>query len=315
MEKKSNLWIVMLIIVLTMACGSFGTKTETENAAVDNKTQNTTVENTEKTENDGEKKEEEFTGEVKFPFDFPTAGTTAKAGEKVLVPSYNWVVDAMQKDPKKMTMIWYQQEMVAPGDEMSEIKFINRKTEKIPNAYIIPLAAGQTAKKGDILLTTWSISMNRAIVTNAADPKTPTVRYLDLSYDNPAKSRDGKTTIGQMDEQIKPDSFVVIKNELEPGTSVMIGSEMKHGQVIRVEGDKVFVRLFAGRVDVFPKSDITAVPIRPNVKAGDKVKAEYIGRFKDGTVSKVDESIGRVWVKFENVSEDKVIAFGDVMPN
>ena len=144
------------------------------------------------------------------------------------------------------------------------------------------------------------------------------LRPLDiwiLDYDNPAKAKDGKTSIGQMEEQLKPDSFVVIKNELEPGTSVAIGSDMKHGQVIRAEGDKVLVSLFAGRIGVFPKADVKGVPVKPNVKAGDKVKAIRYGGFKDGTVSKVDENIGRVWVKFENASEDEVLAFGDVMAN
>jgi hypothetical protein len=136
-----------------------------------------------------------------------------------------------------------------------------------------------------------------------------------LDYDNPAKSRDGKTTIGQMDEQIKPDTFVVIKNELEPGTSVAIGSDMKHGQIIRTEGDKVFVKLFAGKTGVFPKSDVKAVSVKPNVKAGDKVKAVWVGKFKDGTVNKTDENIGRVWVKFDNDPKEYVVAFGDVMPN
>ena len=54
---------------------------------------------------------------------------------------------------------------------------------------------------------------------------------------------------------------------------------------------------------------------KPNVKAGDKVKAVFAGKFKDATVSKTDENIGRVWVKFESMPDDKVIAFGDVMPN
>jgi hypothetical protein len=241
---------------------------------------------------------------VKFPYYFPKAGTTAKKGEKVFAPSYNWLVDAMQKDPKEVTMIWYQQELVEPGEEMSEIKYINNETKKVPNAYIVPIPAGQTAKKGDILLASWSISMNRAIVTDAADPKAPTVRYLDIAYDNPAKSSDGKTTIGQMEAQLKPDTFLVIKNELEPGTSVAIGSEMKHGQVIRIEGDKVFVSLFAGKTGVFPKSDVKAIPFKPNVKVGDKVKAVWVGSFKDGTVSKVDENIGRVWVKFDSPSKE-----------
>ena len=308
MKIKIILCVMSLMIGLTAACGS-GETPGTNNAAVDNKTENKTAEKK-------DEKKEEFTGDVKFPFDFPTAGTTAKKGEKVLVPSFNWLVDAMQKDPKTVTMIWYAQTMEEPGAEMSVVKFMS-ETKKVPNAYIVPIPAGATAKKGDILLTWWQTGsgLQRAIVTDAADPKAPTVRYLDLDYDNPAKSRDGKTTIGQMEEQIKPDTFAVIKNEFEPGTSVSIGSDMKHGQVIRVEGDKVFVNLFAGRIDVFPKADVKAVPLKPNVKAGDKVKAVFAGKFKDATVSKIDENIGRVWVKFESMPDDKVIAFGDVMPN
>lgn len=308
MKIKIFICIASLILALTAACGS-GEKTENSNAVVDKKAGNQTAEKK-------DEKKEEFTGDVKFPFDFPTAGTTAKKGERVLVPSYNWLTDAMQKDPKTVTMIWYAQTMEEPGEEMSQIKFMS-DTKKVPNAYIVPIPAGATAKKGDILLTWWQTGsgLQRAIVTDAADPKAPTVRYLDLDYDNPAKSRDGKTTIGQMEEQIKPDTFAVIKNELEPGTAVSIGSEMKHGQVIRVEGDKVFVKLFAGRIDVFPKADVKAVPLKPNVKAGDKVKAVFAGKFKDATVSKTDENIGRVWVKFENMPDDNVIAFGDVIPN
>ena len=78
-------------------------------------------------------------------------------------------------------MIWYTQEMVEPGEEMSEIKFMSEQ-KKVPNAYIVPIPAGQTAKKGDILLTWWQCGsgLQRAYVTDAADPKAPTVRYLDL---------------------------------------------------------------------------------------------------------------------------------------
>lgn len=308
MMNKILIFLISLTIGLTAACGS-EESTVNNNTAAGNKTGNETAE---------KKVEEqaEFTGDVKFPFDFPAAGTTAKKGEHVLVPSYNWLVDAMQKGADKTTMIWYAQKMEAPGDEMSQVKFMS-EVKKVPNAYIVPIPAGQTAKKGDILLTWWQSGsgMQRAIVTDDADPKAPTVRYLDLDYDNPAKSRDGKTTIGQMDEQIKPDTFVVIKNDFEPGTSVAIGSDMKHGQVIRTEGDKIFVVLFAGKTGVFPKSDAKAVPVKPNVKAGDNVKASRYGSFKEGTVSKVDSNIGRVWIKFENASEDEAVAFGDVFAN
>src|SRR5215210_9425361 len=162
-------------------------------------------------------------GEIPFP-GFPTVGTTAKADEVVLAPSYNWIQDAATKGPDKVTFIFYSQKMVAPGDVESEVEFMSPGKQKVSNAYIIPIPAGQTAKVGDIVLTWWQSGsgMNRAIVVEAANPSEPTVRYLDISYDNPAKSRDGKTTIGQMDEKLKPNSFVKLNGPWEPGTVIAV---------------------------------------------------------------------------------------------
>lgn len=252
-----------------------------------------------------------------FPFkDYPSAETTAKPGEVVLVPSYNWLQEVMTNDKK--TMIWYAQKMSAPDKEMSEVEYsVSREKKKVPNAYIVPIPAGGNAKKGDIVLTWWQSGsgMQRAIVVDDANPSQPVVRYLDLKYDNPAKSRDGKTTIGQMDEQLKPDSFVKINNPMDVGTSVAIqdGTKQKAGQIINVAGDKVFVRMFAGTIGVFAKSSCTPIPIVPSVKAGDKVKAPFVGTMNDATVVKVDEKIGRVFVKFENAGKEEAVAFGDVI--
>ena len=258
-------------------------------------------------------------GEIPFK-GFPTVGTTAKAGEVVLCPSYNWIQDAATKGPDKVTFIFYSQKMIAPGDVESEVEFISPGKAKVSNAYVIPIPAAQTAKVGDIVLTWWQSGsgMNRAIVVEASDPSEPTVRYLDIAYDNPAKSRDGKTTIGQMDEKLKPNSFVKISNDWEPGTVVAVndGANRKKAQIIRVAGDKVLAMGFAGSLHVYDKSASTPVPVKPNVKAGDKVKAAIYGNFQNVTVTRVDNKIGRVFVKSESGdTTEKAIAFGDVMTN
>lgn len=253
-----------------------------------------------------------------FPFkDFPAVETTAKAGEVVLVPSYLWLQQANVNGPDKTTMIWYSQTMSAPDKEMSEVDFMSEK-RKVPNAYIVAIPAGAKAKKGDIVLTWWQSGsgMNRAIVTDDANPAEPVVRYLDIGYDNPAKSRDGKTGIGQMEEKLKPNSFVKINNTLEPGTSIAIqdGANMKHAQVIRVAGDKVFVSEGAGRIAVYDKSRCTPLPVKSAAKAGETVKAVWAGSsFQSGTVTKVDSKIGRVFIKFDLDGKERAVAFGDVM--
>lgn len=252
-----------------------------------------------------------------FPFkEFPAVETTAKTGEVVLVPSYNWLQEATVKGADKVTMIWYQQTMEKPDKEMSEVKFMS-DTKKVPNAYIVPIPAGQKAKKGDILLTWWQSGsgMQRAIVVNDANPAEPIVRYLDLDYDNPAKSKDGKTGIGQMEEQLKPNTFVKINAPFDVGSIVAIqdGADQKPAQVIRVAGDKVFVNGFAGKISVVDKSRCTPFPLVSNAKVGEKVKAVWVSSLKEGTVTKVDAAIGRVFIKFENDPKENAVSFGEVM--
>jgi len=258
-------------------------------------------------------------GEIPFS-GFPMVGTTSKANEVVLCPSYNWIEDAATKDPSKVRFIFYSQKMIAPGEAESEVEFLSPGARKVPNAYVIPIPAGQTAKVGDIVLTWWQSGsgMNRAMVVEAADPSEPTVRYLDIEYDNPAKSRDGKTTIGQMEEKLKPNSFVKINNPWESGTVIAVndGPNRKKVRVIRVAGDKVLALGFAGSLQVYDKSSATPVPVKPTAKSGDKVKVPIYGNFQNATVTKVDGRIGRVFVKADSGgAEEKAIAFGDVLTN
>jgi hypothetical protein len=253
---------------------------------------------------------------VKFPFaDFPTVETTAKAGEYVIVPSYNWIQDAAEKGVDSTSFIWYVQKMAQPDKENSEIQFITAR-KKVPNAYIVAIPPRQKAKVGDIVLTWWQTGsgMQRAIVVDDKEPATPIVRYLDIDYDNPAKGRDNVTTIGKMDEKIVPDSFVKIK-EMDAGTTVAIqdGANLKKGRVIRVAGDKVLLLEGVGKLKVYPKFVCKPVPLVPNVKEGDRVSAPFVGTFKDATVSKVDAKIGRVFLKFDGMPDEKAIPFGDVI--
>jgi len=252
-----------------------------------------------------------------FPFkDFPAVETTAKAGEVVLVPSYSWLQEANVKGAENTTMIWYSQKMVTPDKEMSEVEFMGEK-RKVPNAYIVAIPAGQTAKKGDILLTWWQSGsgMKRAVVVDDATPSEPVVRYLDIEYDNPAKAKDGKTSIGQMDEKLKPNTFVKINAPFESGTFVAVqdGAEMTPVQVIRVAGDKVFASTFAGGIAVFDKSRCTPFPLLSAAKTGEKVKAVWVNSVKEGTVTKVDAAIGRVFIKFDVDGKERAVSFGQVM--
>lgn len=304
-DLSKNITGLLILLLAVAGCGLLPERS----AETDTNTANANAENTAPKP----EKTPDFTGEVTFPFEgFPPVPTTAKTGEYVLVPMFKWLVDAMEKGGDKVTFIWYRQKMSNPGKERSEVQFISERRE-IPNAYIIPIQAGEKAKNGDIVLTWWQSGsgMQRAIVVDGSTPAEPIVRYLDREHDRSVKGGDD----GPKEEKLRPDTFVVLRKEMEPGTAVAItdGADLRHGQVIRAAGDHIFVKMFAGKAAVFPRSDVQPVPLVPNVKKGDRVRALNFGKFDDGTVAEVDAKVGRVWVRFDGRQDEKAVAFGDIL--
>src|SRR5688572_28621578 len=155
--------------------------------------------------------------------------------------------------------------MSIPDKENSEVQFLMER-RKVLNPYVIAIPPKQTAKNGDIVLTWWQTGsgMQRAIVVDDANPSQPVVRYLDIDYDNPAKSRDGSTTIGKMDEKIIPDTFFKLK-EWDAGTIIAVqdGANLKKALVIRVAGDKILA-LENGKLQIYSKASCRPVPLVPN---------------------------------------------------
>jgi len=250
-----------------------------------------------------------------IPFDFPTVETTAQAGEYVLTPSNAFIEKAWADN--KTTFIFYSATCVEPGNVESKIKQISGEYT-IPNSLIIPIPAGQKAKKGDIVLTWWQSGsgMQRAIVVDDSNPKQPKVKYLDISYDNPAKNKDG-VPIGQMVEELKENTFFVITEEWMPGTSVAYKTSYSSEKwtIIKVADDKVLAKGWAGKMAVLEKSKCTAVPVSLKLKKGDDVFVDMYGSFKPGKVSKLDKEAGRVWVEVEFAGSAKeiVVSMGDII--
>jgi hypothetical protein len=249
--------------------------------------------------------------------DFPAVDTSAKPGDWVL--SVNKLMyDQFAADPEKKNVIFYAYELTEAGPKTSKFKTPS-SVDSAPNSLVIPIKKAGKAKVGDILLSWWQSGsgMQRAIVVAAKDPKQPTVRYLDLDYDNPAKGgADKNTPIGQMEEQLKADSFNVLGKPFDPGSTVACkdGGEHRVARVVRVAGDKVLVTGFASHLAVRAKADCTALPYAPKVKVGDKVKAYWVGMMKDATVTKVDAKIVRIWVKYDKMGDKATaVAYGHVI--
>ncbi|MBI2265926.1 MAG: hypothetical protein HYU64_12255 [Armatimonadetes bacterium] len=252
-------------------------------------------------------------GPGKIPFDYPTVKTRAKAGDWILSPPRLWIDQAFQKGPDQQTFIYYSGTMVSPGPVESKIKTMVGQEEVAPNAMIIPLRRGETAKAGDILLTWWQSGsgMKRAIVVKGGTPTEPKVMYLDLDLDNPSG-------IGKKIDQLKPDSFHKLKNLWDPGTAVAVKDPSKgyrHGIITNISGDKVLLIGWAGTMFTAKKSDCIPLPVAPKVKAGASVMIPSFGGFAKARVEKVDPAVGRVFVVYPFGGKDKKVAvpFGDVI--
>ncbi|HNQ67456.1 MAG TPA: hypothetical protein PKN32_03690 [Bacteroidales bacterium] len=299
--KKIKFLFAAFIIATFFSCGGGSSTTPSESE------KDTTANETEVTTEDDGKVD---------PFkDFPKDKIVSQAGDYVLTPSLTWQVNATKEGPESQTFIFYSAKMSEPGDKYSVIDFTFDDDTEIPNYMIIPIKSGESAKVGDIVLTWWQSGsgMKRAIVTNASDPTAPEVNYIDISWTNPATNKDG-VGIGQMSEKIGANTFHVLKNKWEPGTSVAVKKDGGYilATIVKVSGNKVLTIGWAGAMKIYDKADCVALDIKPNVKAGDDVQAPWVGKFVNTKVVKVDAKFGRVWCDDPYSDDPMVVPFGDV---
>lgn len=247
------------------------------------------------------------------PFEFPAVKPRSKQGDFVLAPSKGWIEEAFAKGADKQPFIFYGAWMLEPGEKASTIRTLPGQRVTIPNAMIIPVGAGETAKPGDIVLTAWSSGsgMQRAMVVGGT-PKEPSVRYLDLELDSPSGW-------GKKEDALKENTFHVLSKPGEPGTTVACKEGERHTRfVIVAEADGKLLGVgFAGKMKVLPRASCKNVPIAPKLKVGDTVFVPVIGSYTEAKVTKLDEKIGRVWAKHEFGGKDKdeAFAFTNVLPS
>jgi len=239
--------------------------------------------------------------EAGFPWDFPEGVKNAGLAEGQTVLSvHSFYPNAIKEaeNPAEETYIFYNAKLASVGETTSKVLHFGDEVE-MPNSLIIPIPQGQTAKKGDIVLTWWQSGsgMERALVTDATDPTSPKVDYLDLSYED-----DGSGFAqDHADEQIKPNTFVVLKDgEWQPGQQIVVTGDGSYesGTLVNCTDDKVLMEGFGGKIMVYNRPDCKIVPLNQNLKVGDQVRAIFTSSYKDGyTIKKIDENVGRVWVE------------------
>lgn len=239
----------------------------------------------------------------KLPFDYPAVKADVKAGDTVLAPTRQAITDSF-KDTANVMFVYYNATVVSTGDTATKVtEATGGDAVEIPNALIVPIKAGGTAKKGDVVLTWWQSGsgLERAYVSEGGT--TPTATYLD--------QKDGAT------EQLKADTFTVLSDDWQVGTTIACKGSGGYDSVIlvNVAGDKILTNGWGGAMAVHNKSDCSPVPVKTEAKAGDKVYVAPYGTFQEATVSSVDDTKGKVKAKYDfaGSSTEEDFAFGSVL--
>lgn len=215
----------------------------------------------------------------KLALDYPVVATTsAKAGDYVLVPGKTAVEELRTKTDS--TVIFYAAKMVTPGTDESEVEDLPGTKYFVPNSLILPLKSGESVKAGDLVATWWQSGsgLTQAIAQTAGT--TPKVTYLDKSMTS--------------EDTLEANSFTKLTGSLDLGAVVAVkdGADYTSAVLVGRADGKALVSGWAGSLKVVNESDLVALPVKPSVKAGDKVMAPVIGTYQEVTVKEVDAKKG-----------------------
>ncbi|HEY6726549.1 MAG TPA: hypothetical protein VI197_21085 [Polyangiaceae bacterium] len=244
-------------------------------------------------------------GDAKIPFEFPEVATTAAKGDYVLAPPRAWIDSGLEKGADKQTYIYYGGWMQRPGAAASELETLAKSVSVIPNSLIIAIPRGQTVVPGEVVLTSWAsgTGMQRALVVEGGSKESPSVRYLDMSLDNPSGW-------GKRADTLPPNTFKKLTTAGEVGTSAACkegGHRMRY-IVTASQGGRVLGYGFAGKIAAFAQSDCTFLPLKPRFEEDDLVFVPVVGRYTKAKVLRVEPHLGRVWARYKSDQADQVIA-------
>jgi len=260
-----------------LACGS-GEEEET-----------TDEDGTEEEDGDGEEGEEGEGADLEPGetwLDYPVVGLDAEEGQFVLSPGEESVAKA--NDNEGGTLIYYGGTVMEVGDAESKIKSEAGTEFTVPNSVILPIASGQKAKPGDIVLGHWESGsgLQRAIVIAGGTPAAPKVRYLDMD---------------DKEDEWQADRFQAITDPFDLGTTVACGEgeERDHGILVGMEDDRLLVSGFASKLEAFGRDECVSLIPKDSFSNGDQVFIPKVGRYNKGTVKKVEAAKGLVHVEYE----------------
>ncbi|MEY3013563.1 MAG: hypothetical protein RIT45_2298 [Pseudomonadota bacterium] len=167
-------------------------------------------------------------------------------------------------------------------------------------------------KVGDAVLAEWASSLKHAVVVGFEGPKDAPekvkIRYTDLPEswpDDKVVATRAPRELTRLQDGLMPGNYALARDDGRDALVLLISRNADGGWL---------AQRFGGRVTTFPADALTAVPLAPKLKRGDKVRMPWVGMFMPGKVTKV----AGTWIhaKVEGIGQKQPIsaAIGQVMP-
>jgi hypothetical protein len=204
---------------------------------------------------------------LKNGWNLPPKATAAKDGGRVFVLTRG--KDRSYTDTNAPYQL-FAHDMGGAEGEIATIKELGGGTFRTTGLFIIPAGSEAGAVKvGDMVLAEWASSLKHALVTKVEADKI-TVRYTDL----PASWKEEQLT-----RTVTAREVTVQKDGLQPGNFAVAKEDGRKVLVLLISqsGDQWLARKFSNRVAVYDKAALTALPLKPSLKAGQFIAAPWVG--------------------------------------
>lgn len=193
---------------------------------------------------------------------------------------------------------------------------------RVHPGYVIPVPDAPRLRPHDPVLTEWNGVMKHAVVTRFVKDKIE-VRYTDMDARTPLAQVKGVRFVKQTDGLV-PGNFAAWKDG-ETWRHVLLVSrlgsspEEKPADGVVPAGTapagvaRWFVLAYGGAAQIADEPALRPIPVRPKLKVGSSVWAEWVGALRPAVIQSAEET-GLFTVRFERAGRPVTVGWGLITP-
>ncbi|WP_437785129.1 hypothetical protein [Sorangium sp. So ce1097] len=189
---------------------------------------------------------------------------------------------------------------------------------KVHPGYVVPVPDAPRLRPHEPVLTEWNGVMKHAVITRFVKDKIE-VRYTDMDPRTPLAQLKGVRFVVQT-EGLVPGNFAAWKDG-ETWRHVLLVSRLggpaaEAGAVptsLASSTARWFALGYGGAALIADESALRPIPIKPKLKVGSSVWAEWVGTLRPAAVQSAEET-GLYTVKFERAGRPATVGWGLITP-